>query len=42
MANFGAFMFLSDYAIQPIELARAVEDRELDMMFFPERWPIDR
>jgi len=36
MANFGIQMFPSDQAIQPIELARAVEERELDSLFFPE------
>ncbi|MEM7253442.1 MAG: LLM class F420-dependent oxidoreductase [Pseudomonadota bacterium] len=36
MANFGVFMFPTDYAIQPIQLATEVEARGLDMMFFPE------
>ena len=36
MANFGVMMFSTDYAIQPIDLAREVESRGLDMMFFPE------
>jgi len=36
MANFGVMMFPTDQAIQPIELARAVEERELDSLFFPE------
>ncbi|MEM7017935.1 MAG: LLM class F420-dependent oxidoreductase [Pseudomonadota bacterium] len=36
MANFGVFMFPTDYAIQPVELAKAVEDRGLDAIFFPE------
>jgi probable F420-dependent oxidoreductase len=34
--TFGVMMFPTDYAIQPIELARAVEDRGLDSLFFPE------
>jgi probable F420-dependent oxidoreductase len=34
--TFGAMMFPTDYAIQPIELARAVEERGLDSLFFPE------
>src|SRR5271163_1953158 len=36
MATFGAMMFPTDYAIQPVELARAVEERGLDSLFFPE------
>ena len=36
MANFGVFMFPADYAIQPVALAREVESRGLDMLFFPE------
>ena len=36
MALFGAMMFPTDYAIQPVELARAVEERGLDSLFFPE------
>src|ERR1700741_2443427 len=36
MALFGAMMFPTDYAIQPIELARAVEERGLDSLYFPE------
>ena len=36
MANFGVYMFPTDYAIQPVKLAQEVEARELDMMFFPE------
>jgi len=36
MANFGVQMFPTDQAIQPIELARAVEERGLDSLFFPE------
>jgi len=36
MATFGVMMFATDYAIQPVELARAVEERGLDSLFFPE------
>ncbi len=36
MVTFGVMMFATDYAIQPIELARAVEERGLDSLFFPE------
>jgi probable F420-dependent oxidoreductase len=36
MATFGAMMFPTDYAIQPVELAQAVEARGLDSLFFPE------
>ena len=36
MVLFGAMMFPTDYAIQPVELARAVEERGLDSLFFPE------
>jgi probable F420-dependent oxidoreductase len=36
MALFGTMMFPTDYAIQPVELARAVEERGLDSLFFPE------
>jgi probable F420-dependent oxidoreductase len=34
--TFGAMMFPTDYAIQPIELARAIEERGLDSVYFPE------
>ena len=34
--QFGVTMFPTDYAIQPVELARAVEERGLDSLFFPE------
>ncbi|HTQ26200.1 MAG TPA: LLM class F420-dependent oxidoreductase [Candidatus Binataceae bacterium] len=34
--TFGAMMFPTDYAIQPIELARAIEERGLDALYFPE------
>src|SRR5208282_3498750 len=36
MADFGVTMFPTDYSIQPIELARAVEERGLESLFFPE------
>jgi probable F420-dependent oxidoreductase len=36
MVRFGVSMFPTDYAVQPIELARAVEERGLDSLFFPE------
>jgi probable F420-dependent oxidoreductase len=36
MTTFGAMMFPTDYAIQPVELAKAVEERGLDSLFFPE------
>ena len=34
--RFGVTMFPTDYSIQPVELARAVEERGLDSLFFPE------
>ena len=34
--QFGVTMFPTDYSIQPVELARAVEERGLDSLFFPE------
>lgn len=34
--KFGITMFPTDYAIQPVDLARAVEDRGFDSLFFPE------
>jgi probable F420-dependent oxidoreductase len=36
MANFGVQIFPTDQTLQPIELARAVEERGLDSLFFPE------
>jgi probable F420-dependent oxidoreductase len=36
MAVFGVSMFPTDYAIQPVALARAVEERGLESLFFPE------
>ena len=34
--SFGITMFPTDYSIQPVELAKAVEERGLDSLFFPE------
>ena len=34
--SFGVTMFPTDYAIQPVALAKAVEERGLDSLFFPE------
>ena len=49
MADFGVLMFPTDYAIQPVPLARAAEERGFESLFFPEhthipasrlsRWP---
>jgi probable F420-dependent oxidoreductase len=36
MSTYGVMMFPTDYAIQPVELAKAVEERGLDSLFFPE------
>ncbi|HLI80755.1 MAG TPA: LLM class F420-dependent oxidoreductase [Candidatus Binataceae bacterium] len=36
MADFGLFMFPTDYAIQPVELAIAAEERGFESLFFPE------
>ncbi|HVN90989.1 MAG TPA: LLM class F420-dependent oxidoreductase [Candidatus Binataceae bacterium] len=36
MGTYGAMMFPTDYAIQPVELAKAVEERGLDSLYFPE------
>jgi probable F420-dependent oxidoreductase len=36
MADFGVSMFPTDYAIQPVELALAVEERGFESLFFPE------
>lgn len=36
MATFGVMMFATDYAIGPVELARAVEERGLDSLYLPE------
>lgn len=35
-AKFGISMFPTDYSIQPAEMAREVEDRGFDSLFFPE------
>jgi len=35
-ARFGITMFPTDYSIQPVELAKAVEERGFDSLFFPE------
>jgi len=34
--KFGVTIFPTDYTIQPVELAKAVEERGLDSLFFPE------
>jgi probable F420-dependent oxidoreductase len=34
--SFGVAMFPTDYSIQPVALAQAVEERGLDSLFFPE------
>lgn len=34
--EFGVTMFPTDYSIQPVALAKAVEERGLDSLFFPE------
>ena len=36
MAEFGALIFPTDYAMHPVELAKAIEERGLDSLFFPE------
>ena len=36
MANFGVQIFPTDQTIQPVEIAKAVEERGLDSLFFPE------
>lgn len=36
MAEFGALIFPTEYAIQPATLAKAIEERNLDSIFFPE------
>lgn len=35
-ARFGVTMFPTDYSMQPVPLAKAVEERGLDSLFFPE------
>ncbi len=36
MADLGLFIFPTDYSIQPVELAVAVEERGFESLFFPE------
>jgi|TARA_B110000263_G_scaffold173489_1_gene151388 alkanesulfonate monooxygenase SsuD/methylene tetrahydromethanopterin reductase-like flavin-dependent oxidoreductase (luciferase family) len=36
MAEFGALIFPTDYAMHPVELAKAIDERGLDSLFFPE------
>jgi probable F420-dependent oxidoreductase len=36
MTDFGVLMFPTDYAIQPVPLARAAEERGFESLFFPE------
>src|ERR1700735_1234257 len=36
MADFGLFIFPTDYAIQPVDLAIAAEERGFESLFFPE------
>lgn len=36
MVDFGVSMFPTDYAIQPVELAKAVEERGFESLFLPE------
>ena len=36
MTEFGALMFPTDYAMKPAKLAKAIEEREMDSIFFPE------
>ncbi len=36
MADFGVLIFPTDYAIQPVPLARAAEERGFESLFFPE------
>ncbi len=36
MAEFGALIFPTDYSMQPVPLAKAIEERGLDSIFFPE------
>ena len=36
MTEFGALMFPTDYAIRPAALAKAIEERGMDSLFFPE------
>ena len=34
MTEFGALMFPTDYAMKPAALAKAIEEREMDSIFF--------
>jgi probable F420-dependent oxidoreductase len=36
MPTFGTLMFMTEYTMQPVEMARAVEERGLDSLFLPE------
>ena len=36
MIEFGALIFPTDYAMHPVALAKAIEERGLDSLFFPE------
>ena len=36
MIKFGLQMFPTDYSIQPVELAKAAEERGFESLFFPE------
>ncbi len=36
MADFGALIFPTDYAMHHVALAKAIEERGLDSLFFPE------
>lgn len=36
MTEFGALIFPTDYAVHPVEPAKAIDERGLDSLFFPE------
>ena len=36
MAECGALIFPTDYAMHPVELTKAIHERGLDSLFFPE------
>ena len=36
MPSFGVCLFATEYSMNPVEFARAVEARGLDSVFFPE------
>ena len=38
--KFGVYMFPTDYAIHPAELARAVEEQGFESLLFPKHTPI--